>query len=190
MLLLYFVCVGIGLGIVGLSLFWEYSLFVADPLLASTLVLFILSASMATGTWLVKKLALAGRRNAIHGTLLLTAGALACIITLYAGPFEDLVGLWKNAPALLRIPTVFLLLFPFGMLVGVTVPLAWSFVREEMVPDLPKIAGSLSGMFSLGLLLALCLSLGQGFDVSLMIGQVFLLMAFILVALMPQSPPT
>lgn len=190
LLLLCFTCFGIGLGVVGLSLFWEYALFVADPIWASSLVLFFLTSAMATGMCLVRKKTLAARRNAVHGTLLLIAGTLACIITLYAGPFEDIVGRWKSLPLVFRMVSTFVLLFPFGVLVGATIPLVWSLVREELATDLPQFAGSLTGTFSVGLLLALCLSLGQGFDVSLIVGQMFLLMAFVLVVLLPQSPPT
>jgi len=179
--LLYFACLGVGFLIVEIVLIQRFVLFLGHPVYAISVILFSLLFFGGLGSYLSGWFGLK-RRAIYHKGVLLT---LVLLLGLYNLGYSGFLQAFTGLDIVHRIGLTVLVLCPLGLLMGMPFPLGIRAVhgREpRVVPWAWGINGTLSVF---GSVLAAMLSITFGFTVTLLVGQLAYLVAFVAVLTWP-----
>jgi hypothetical protein len=177
-LLPLFVFIGIGIGfmIIEISLFQKLILYLGSPTIALSILLGSLLAGMGIGSFFGGKIYpddIVKRLKSISG-LIVAAGVLLFIIAPLILNVLLVYGL------AVRAIVCFLLLLPFGFLLGIPFPTGIQMLKQNnLIKYIPWMYG-VNGIFSvLGSVSAVILSMIFGFSLSFFVGLSLYLMMFI-----------
>ena len=178
--LFLFVCIGIGFMILEISLFQKFILFLGSPTIALSILLSSLLVGMGVGSFFGGRIYshdVIKRLKRISG-LIVIAGVLLFII--YPLILNELLAF----ALILRAIVCFVLLLPFGFLLGIPFPTGIQILKQNnLVKYIPWMYG-VNGIFSVvGSILAVILSMIYGFTPSFFTGLSMYLIIFIFLIL-------
>ena len=174
--LLIFICIGIGFMVLEISLFQKFILYLGAPTIALSILLGSLLVGMGAGSFYGGKiypLNIVERLKIISG-LIVIAGAL--IFFIHPFILNELLAYGLT----LRAIVCFLLLLPFGFLLGIPFPTGIQILKQNnLVKYIPWMYGVNGIMSVLGSVLAVILSMVWGFALSFFAGLSMYLIIFI-----------
>jgi hypothetical protein len=174
--LLVFICIGIGFMILEISLFQKFILYLGSPTIALSILLGSLLVGMGAGSFFGGKIYaqdVVKRLKSISGLIVITGMLLFFIHPLILN--EVLAyGL------VLRAIVCFVLLSPFGFLLGIPFPTGIQLLKQNnLVKYIPWMYGMNGIMSVLGSVLSVILSMIWGFTLSFFAGLSMYLIIFI-----------
>jgi len=174
--LFIFISIGIGFMILEISLFQKFILFLGSPTIALSILLGSLLVGMGVGSFFGEKIyshdVLKRLKNI--SALIVIAGVLLFII--YPLILNELLVYGLT----LRAIVCFVLLLPFGFLLGIPFPTGIQILKQNnLVKYIPWMYG-INGIFSvLGSISAVILSMSFGFTLSFFVGLSLYLVIFV-----------
>jgi hypothetical protein len=174
--LLVFICIGIGFMILEISLFQKFILYLGSPTIALSILLGSLLVGMGVGSFFggqIYSQDVVKRLKHISG-LIVIAGVLLFVI--HPSILNELLAYGL----VIRAIVCFVLLFPFGFLLGIPFPTGIQMLKQNnLVKYIPLMYG-VNGIFTvLGSVLAVILSMTFGFTSSFFVGLSMYLIIFI-----------
>ena len=161
--LFYFSCLGLGFMLVEIPLIQKFILFLGQPLYAisvilSTLLIFSGIGSMLAGRFSEEKVL----------TRLSTIILLLCsLLIIYIIGLQEVFNAFLGSPGFIRIVLSILLMFPLGIMMGMTFPLGIRLLNQDGPSMVPWMWG-VNGVFSvMGSVLAWIISLNFGYTTTL-----------------------
>ncbi len=180
--LLVFICIGIGFMVLEISLFQKFILYLGAPTIALSILLGSLLVGMGAGSFYGGKIYpgdFITRLKIISG-LIVIAGILLYII--YPLILNDILAYGLA----LRAVVCFILLLPFGFLLGIPFPTGIQILKQNnLVKYIPWMYGVNGIMSVLGSVLSIILSMVWGFTFSFFVGLSMYLIIFIFSSLTP-----
>ncbi|SMO42592.1 hypothetical protein SAMN06265219_10256 [Gracilimonas mengyeensis] len=178
--LLLFTAIGIGFMVIEITLFQKLVLYLGSPTISLSILLSSLLIGMGVGSLTGKKI----YRDRIETRILVVSGLVVIagvfVILLYPYLLEKLL----IFDVIVRATTAFILLLPFGYLLGILFP---SFIqlleKAEMEEYVPWMYGVNGAMSVLGSVLAVMLSMIFGYTPAFLIGLGFYLLVLLLMFL-------
>jgi len=129
--LVYFAAIGVGFMLVEISLVQRFVLFLGYPTYALSVVLFSLLISTGIGSYLTTRVHRTGRLQRfalVQAIVLILAAAIG---------LQPLLGAWIGLPLIARIIISVFLLAPFGLALGVAMPIGLRNLEREHRPSVP-----------------------------------------------------
>jgi hypothetical protein len=175
--LFVFICIGIGFMILEISLFQQFILYLGAPTIALSILLGSLLVGMGAGSFFGEKIYaqdVVKRLKHISG-LIVIAGVLLYVVHPFILHALLAYGL------VLRAIVCFLLLSPFGFLLGIPFPTGIQMLKQnDLVKYIPWMYG-VNGIFTvLGSVSAVILSMTFGFTSSFFVGLSMYLIIFLI----------
>ncbi|HVO75493.1 MAG TPA: hypothetical protein VMT35_15795, partial [Ignavibacteriaceae bacterium] len=174
--LLIFICIGAGFMIVEVSLFQKLILYLGSPTISLSILLSSLLVGMGIGSFYGGKIYPGNnwKRLLIVGSLIVVIGILFSIL------HPLILGRILKYNLFYRTGTSFLMILPFGFLLGIPFPTTLQILKNEnsshLIPWMYGVNGAAS---VLGSVLAVILSMLYGFTYSFFIGLFFYTVIFI-----------
>lgn len=174
--LITFISIGTGFMILEVTLFQKLILYLGSPTISLAILLSSLLIGMGIGSYFGNKFWLASPlfRLQIVSLTIVLFGALIYFL------YPWLLNILLNYSQILRSLVCYLLLIPFGFLLGIPFPTAIELLKkdnlEQYIPWMYGINGIMSVM---GSVLAVILSMSYGFTVTFYTGLSFYLITFI-----------
>ncbi len=174
--LLVFIGIGIGFMIIEISLFQKFILYLGSPTIALSILLGSLLVGMGVGSFFGAKIYpqdIIKRLRSISGAIVI-AGALLFVI--HSLILNELLA--YGLP--IRATACFVLLSPFGFLLGIPFPTAIQLLKQNnLVKYIPWMYGVNGIMSVLGSVLAVVVSMIWGFTLSFFAGLSMYLLIFV-----------
>ena len=178
----YFAFLGIGFMFIEISLIQKMILPLENPSYAAAVVLSSILISSGVGSLLSQ------RSKILQKTEMLLA--LSIIILFYSLFLPLIMNVIYPYPLRLKIISVFFILMPAGILMGIPFPLGLSFLGKKN-PSLIPWAWAVNGCFSvLAPILAVMFAISAGFKVVMLTGISMYVMAFFSIKLIKQCRDT
>jgi len=187
-LLGYFVCLGLAFILVEIALMQHFTLFLGYPIysLVAVLMSLLLFSGLGAG-WsgrITEQNLEVGIRNAVIGII------ITALVYIFALPpiFRALITL----PDAVRILMTVVLVFPLGWFMGQPFPLGLRIVEREGLGVIPWAWGVNGAASVLGSALAVTLAIGIGYRMTLFVGVMVYLIAWLVVNLLKKltaNPP-
>jgi spermidine synthase len=165
--LIIFVCIGAGFMILEVSLFQKLILFLGSPTISLSILLGSLLVGMGIGSFYGKKIFSENIRKRLYIISLLIVSSGVILFILYPFILNKLL-IYNQA---LRSIVCFLMMVPFGFLLGIPFPSAIQLLKQEHLEKyIPWMYGINGTMAVLGSVTAVILAMVFGFTVSFYVG--------------------
>lgn len=180
----YFSCLGAGFIIIELVLIQIFMKLIGFPLYTYSSVVFALLVAAGTGSYVSGKMKISPTRMwqvPFIGTLL----SIALILFVHQPYFQYFL----TYPVLIRVLAAIALLFPSGFFMGMCFPLGIFTIREQPTGAVAW-AWGMNGLFTvIGGILSVLISIYLGFKITLMVGMLIYIVAFVLYSQMKKVSP-
>jgi len=175
--LVFFAAIGLGFLVLEIALIQRFVLFLGFPTYALSIVLFALLVFTGLGSLISTRIGDPRR------TLLITLGISIALIVLAAFGLQPLLRATIAAPFVLRIILTVVLLAPFGLSLGMAMPIGLGRLSTLYPAGVPW-AWAVNGIASvLASVLAIAVALVSGFTVTFLLAACFYLVALACAAL-------
>ena len=167
-----FICIGLGFMILEVSLFQKLVLYLGSPAVSLSILLSSLLAGMGTGSFWGKKIYVTNAVKRLHlvSLLIVISGILLFIL------YPLILSRCLVYSLLVRCTVCFLIVLPFGFLLGIPYPSCIQLLKQEnMEKYIPWMYGVNGAMSVLGSVLAVILSMLFGFTPTFYFGLSFYL---------------
>ena len=165
--LIIFVCIGAGFMILEVSLFQKLILFLGSPTISLSILLGSLLVGMGIGSFYGKKIFSENIRKRLFIISLLIVSSGVILFILYPFILNKLL-IYNQV---LRSIVCFLMMVPFGFLLGIPFPSAIQLLKQEHLEKyIPWMYGINGTMAVLGSVTAVILAMVFGFTVSFYVG--------------------
>jgi hypothetical protein len=181
-ILIFFICLGTGFMIVEVTLFQKLVLYLGSPTVSLSILLSSLLIGMGTGSFIGSKIYMNNHQKRLSVISLLIVIAGIAVIFLYPPLLNKLL----IFDLYIRAIATYLLLIPFGFLLGIPFPTCIQILRTRKMESLiPWMYGVNGAMSVLGSVSAVILSMTIGFTAAFIIGLLFYLAIFISTFIQP-----
>ncbi|MBU0707516.1 class I SAM-dependent methyltransferase [Patescibacteria group bacterium] len=175
--LTYFVLLGLGFLTVEIFLMQKLVLFLGHPVYSLSVVLFSLLVFGGIGSFISGFI----KYESIVSRLRIIMTALIIIFITYLFLLPIIIDIFLQSTQILRFAVSLLILLPLGVLIGMPFPLGIKLVNQSHNKLIPWIWGLNGGASVLGSVLAFILSINFGFNLTLIVGAGFYLLALVMV---------
>ncbi|MGE5810770.1 MAG: hypothetical protein ACM339_04665 [Ignavibacteria bacterium] len=182
-----FILLGLGFMILEISLFQKMILYLGSPTISLSILLSSLLIGMGLGSYYGNFISRENHKNRllIISLLITAAGILFFFI------YPSILNMVLKESLIYRGIISFLIILPFGLLLGVPFPTALHLLRSENNENLiPWMYGINGTMSVLGSVLAVIISIMYGFTVSFFVGLFFYLLIFLITRLFSKKVPS
>jgi hypothetical protein len=173
--LLYFIGLGVGFITVEIALMQKFVLFLGHPVFSLVVILFALLVSSGVGSFLCRHVPGPRIARLVARNLVLLIATVGVYLLVLSPLFASLAG-W---PVLARALLSAVLLAPLGLLMGSFLPLGVLAAGEEMAEVVPWAWGLNGAASVLGSVASVALAMNLGFNITLLVGLLFYLIAFL-----------
>lgn len=173
----YFICLGLGFMIVEVTFFQKLILYLGSPTVSISILLSSLLVGMGMGSYFGDRIFTGNPRKRLFiiTTSLIGAGLIAILL------YPMLLSHMLAYDVVYRALTTFVLLLPFGFLLGIPFPTCIQLLKqsgqEQYIPWMYGVNGAMS---VLGSVMAVIISMLYGFVPSFFIGLAFYLLIFLM----------
>jgi hypothetical protein len=182
-----FACIGAGFMTLEVSLFQKFVLYLGSPTVSLSILLSSLLVGMGVGSFLGERMFVNDLRKRLYVVTALIAIVGSLIFLVYPSVLNDVLGLGL----VYRSLVCFIVLFPFGFLLGIPFPTAIQVLkRNNMERYIPWMYGVNGAMSVLGSVMAITLSMQFGFTMTFFVGLLFYFVVFLFVRFYPNRLET
>jgi SAM-dependent methyltransferase len=175
--LIVFICIGLGFMIIEVSLFQKLILYLGSPTISLSILLGSLLVGMGLGSYLGKRIFLNDikKRLRVITSLIVIAGIIVLIL------YPIVLSYLLIYSQLFRSIICFVMMVPFGFLLGIPFPSAIQLLEEKDLKNyIPWMYGVNGTMSVLGSVMAVIFSMAFGFTVSFFVGLFFYALIFLI----------
>ncbi len=174
--LIVFICIGLGFMIIEVSLFEKLILYLGSPTISLSILLGSLLVGMGIGSFYGKKIFTDDIRKRLYIICLVIVLSGSTLFILYPYILNHLL-IYSQV---FRSVVCFLLMVPFGFLLGIPFPSAIQLLKQEHLEKyIPWMYGINGTMSVLGSIIAVILSMLYGFTLSFFVGLIMYLIIFL-----------
>jgi predicted membrane-bound spermidine synthase len=164
-----FICIGLGFMILEVALFQKLILYLGSPTISLSILLGSLLVGMGLGSFLGRRIFTdhIGRRFKVISLLIVVSGTLLFVF------YPMLLNHLLIYNQLFRSIICFIMMVPFGFLLGIPFPSAMQILSDDLKDTIPWMYGVNGTMSVLGSVLAVLISMTFGFTAAYFTGLLF-----------------